>query len=76
LVRLGLAGVVALFAAWEIGGFAVLIGQEHPAFTAPRQAGPIAPAQTAGAGDCTRTSPDGAGGRTTAADCRHAQRAQ
>jgi hypothetical protein len=71
----GLAGSVVLFAAWELGGFAVLVGQQPADPPAVHEPGRMVPAQ-AEAGGCTQASLNRATGRTTAANCQQALWAQ
>ena len=70
-----LAGGVVLFASWELGGFAVLVGQEAPDPPALHQTADTASAQ-AEDGGCTQASLDRVTRKTTAATCQQALRSQ
>jgi hypothetical protein len=73
-----LAGGVVLFAAWELGGFAVLLGPEsfgRPQVHQPARIPPVhAPAQDR-PGGCTQAALDRATGLTVSVRCRRADRA-
>jgi len=63
----GLAGAIALYAVWVVGGFGVLIGQ-GPDASQHRKVVHIAPPEVRAQG-CTEASLNRATGRTRAAEC-------